>query len=252
MGNAGARRKSMRNKKMFGRCMCKVPMNLQFFAEGDGGAGELGGGAGGSSGGAGGTGANGATGTGDDGKGAAGAGEHAGFDDFLKDPKMQAEFDKRVAKALDTSRSKMQAEIETKIAEARTEAEKLAKMNAEQKAQYEQQKREQELASREAEITKRELSAQAKETLADKGLPVMLADILNYTDAEKCQASIEAVEKSFTEAVSKAVEDKLRGGAPMKKAPETGGTFTKEQISAMSAEEINKNWDAIQASMKNF
>lgn len=246
-------------KKMFGNNVrCKLPMNLQFFAEGDGGAGDLGGGAGGSAGGSGtgdaGTGAGGTQGN-NDGAGAAGTpgeGKPQGFDDFLKDPKMQAEFDRRVNKALETNRTKMQAEIETQIANARTEAEKLAKMNAEQKAQYEQQKKEKELADREAEITKRELSAQAKETLADKGLPVSLADILNYTDASTCQASIEAVEKAFQEAVAKGVEDKLKGGSPMKKAPETGGTFTREQISAMSPEEINKNWDAVQASMKNL
>ncbi len=246
-------------KKMFGNNVrCKLPMNLQFFAEGDGGAGDLGGGAGGSAGGSGagdaGTGAGGTQGN-NNGAGAAGApgeGKPQGFDDFLKDPKMQAEFDRRVNKALETSKTKMQAEIETQIANARTEAEKLAKMNAEQKAQYEQQKKEKELADREAEITKRELSAQAKETLADKGLPVSLADILNYTDASTCQASIEAVEKAFQEAVAKGVEDKLKGGSPMKKAPETGGTFTREQISAMSPEEINKNWDAVQASMKNL
>ena len=241
----------MRNKKMFGNCRCKLPMDLQFFAEDAGGAGGAGGG--GSAGGSGdaGTGAAGNPEAGNAGQGAAGTPKPEGFDDFLKDPKMQAEFDKRVAKALETNRAKMQAEIETKISEAKTEAEKLAKMNAEQKAQYEQQKRETELAAREAEITKRELSAQAKETLAEKGLPIELANVLNYSSADACQASIEAVEKSFQEALSKAVEDKLRGGSPMKKAPESGITFTKEQISKMSPEEINKNWDAVQASMKN-
>lgn len=245
----------MRNKSMYS----VMPLDLQFFADGDGGAGDLGGGDGGGTGSSSVTGdagtKAGGNGAGDDGKGAAGApgeGKPQGFDDFLKDPKMQAEFDRRVNKALETSKTKMQAEIEAQIANARTEAEKLAKMNAEEKAKYEQQKKEGELAAREAEITKRELTAQAKETLADKGLPVSLADILNYTDASTCQASIEAVEKAFQEAVAKGVEDKLKGGSPMKKAPESGGTFTREQISAMSPEEINKNWDAVQASMKNL
>ena len=176
----------MRNKKMFGNARCKMPMNLQFFAEDAGGAGGAGGG--GSAGGSGdaGTGAAGNPEVGNVGQGAAGTPKPEGFDDFLKDPKMQAEFDKRVAKALETNRAKMQAEIETKISEAKTEAEKLAKMNAEQKAQYEQQKRETELAAREAEITKRELSAQAKETLAEKGLPIELANVLNYSSADAC------------------------------------------------------------------
>lgn len=191
----------MKNKMVKGL----LPMNLQFFAEG----------------GAEGAGAEGSDGAGNaGGEGAAGGNEgEGGFDEFLKDPKNQAEFDKRVAKALETSRAKMQTEIDEKVAAAKTEAEKLAKMNADQKAQYEREKKEAELTAREAEITKRELSAQAKETLAEKGLPIQLADILNYTDADSCKKSMEAVEKAFSEAVEKAVKDKLSGGAPIKKAP---------------------------------
>lgn len=60
---------------------------------------------------------------------------------------------------------------------ARTEAEKLAKMNAEQKAQYEREKKDQELAKREVELTARELKVTAKETLGSKGLPTSLADV---------------------------------------------------------------------------
>ena len=192
-----------------------LPLNLQFFAEGGAeGAGAEGGEGAGNAG----------------GEGAAEGNEgEGGFDEFLKDPKNQAEFDKRVAKALETNRAKIQSEIDEKVAAAKTEAEKLAKMNADQKAQYEREKKEKELSAREAEITKRELSAQAKETLAEKGLPIQLADILNYTDADSCQKSMDAVEKAFKEAVDKAVKDKLAGGAPMKKAPGQPGE-TEEQM----------------------
>lgn len=171
------------------------------------------------------------------------------FDDFLKDPKNQAEFDRRVGKALETSRSKMQADIEAKIIAARTEAEKLAKMNAEQKAEYEKEKREKELADREASITRRELAATAKEQLAEKGLPLSLADVLNYESAEACAASIDAVGKAFQEAVEKAVQERLTGGKPPKKA-DVKAAYTIEQIKAMSPDEINKNWDAVQTAMK--
>lgn len=111
-------------------------------------------------------------------------------------------------------RQKWEKEFQTKLDEAKTEAEKLAKMNAEQKAEYERQKREQELAKREAEITRRELRATALETLAEKGLPKQLADILDYTDAESTNKSIESVEKVFREAVEVAVNERLKGGAP--------------------------------------
>lgn len=237
--------------RIFGRAHCVMPMNLQFFAEPDGGAGGGAGGAGGggASGNAGGTGGEPGAGAAGGQEGAEGAGDPLSFDDFLKDPKNQAEFDRRVSKALETSRSKMQAEINTKVQEAVTEAEKMAKMNAEQKAQYEREKKEKEMADREAAITKRELMATAKEQLAEKGLPLSLADVLNYSSAEECNASIEAIGKTFQEAVEKAVEDRLKGGKPPKKAGDKA-VYTMEQIKAMSPAEINQNWDAVQAAMQ--
>ena len=235
------------NSRVFGKARCKMPMDLQFFAEG--GEGGAGGGAGGSASGDAG-GAAGAAGSEGGAAGGEGGTTLPSFDDFLKDPKNQAEFDRRVAKALDTSRTKMQADIEAKMQEARTEAEKMAKMNAEQKAQYEREKQAKELADREAAITKRELMATAKEQLAEKGLPISLASVLNYSSAEECTASIDAVGKAFQEAVEKAVNDRLAGGKPPKKADNPAATFTMEQIKAMTPDQINANWDAVQTAMK--
>lgn len=232
------------SSRVFGKARCKMPMNLQFFAEG----GEGGGAGGSASGDAGG--APGAAGAEGGAAGGEGGATLPSFDDFLKDPKNQAEFDRRVAKALDTSRTKMQADIEAKMQEARTEAEKMAKMNAEQKAQYEREKQAKELADREATITKRELMATAKEQLAEKGLPISLASVLNYSSAEECTASIDAVGKAFQEAVEKAVNDRLAGGKPPKKADNPAATFTMDQIKAMTPDQINANWDAVQAAMK--
>lgn len=118
---------------------------------------------------------------------------------------------KDVDKLIQERVAREQAKWEKKVQDERTEAEKLAKMNADQKAEYEKQKREDELAKREKDITTRELRATAYETLAEKNLPKELVDILNYSDAEQCNKSIEAVEKAFQSAVEKAVNDKLRG-----------------------------------------
>ena len=190
-------------------------MNLQLFGlvgisrpffEADGGAGS------------------GATGTGAENGNGEGTGEgtqgqeggEKSFDDVLKDKKYQSEFDKRVAKALETAKGKWETDYQAKIEEAKTEAQKLAKMNADQKAEYEAQKKLDELTKREKDITTRELRATAYETLAEKNLPKELVDILNYSDAESCNKSIESVEKAFQSAVEKAVNDKLRGGDPPK------------------------------------
>ena len=98
---------------------------------------------------------------------------------------------------------------------------KLAKMTKEEKAQYMQNKKEKELSDREAAVTRSELMAEAKNNLSDEGLPVELAEVLNYTDADACKKSMETVKKAFQTAVEKAVDEKLKGGKPPKKAPET-------------------------------
>jgi len=52
------------------------------------------------------------------------------FDDVLKDKKYQSEFDKRIAKAIETAKGNWEADYQTKIKEAKTETEKLATMKA--------------------------------------------------------------------------------------------------------------------------
>ena len=141
------------------------------------------------------------------------------FDDVLSQNNYKAEFDKRLKEAIQTA----QTEWETQQQEKITEAEKLKKMNADEKAKYEQDKRTKELDKREKDITTRELKAQAYETLAEKNLPKELIDALNFSDAETCNASIEAVEKAFQNAVKKAVDDRLRSKPPVKPAEQTNG-----------------------------
>jgi len=169
------------------------------------------------------------------------------FDDYLS-AGGQSEFDRRVQKAVNTAVTKAQEKWTALQDEKLSEAEKLAKMTQAEKAQYMAQKREKELADREAAITRRELQAEAKNTLTGKGLPIELADVLVYTDADACNASIEAVEKAFTAAVQAAVNEKLKGDAP-KKAPGSAHIYSAEELKAMSPAEINANWDAVSASM---
>ena len=194
----------MRNRVV--KAFCKVPMNLQLFAEGGDGAGADGGNGGGS---------------GEDagGEGGAGGDTPPSFDDFLKTGGNQAEFDRRVQKAVNTAVTKAQEKWQALADNKLSEAEKLAKMTKEEKAQYMQQKREKELTDREAAITRKELMAEAKNTLASDGLPQELAEELDYSDADTCKKSMEKVKDVFQRAVETAVEEKLKGGKPPKKAP---------------------------------
>ena len=133
------------------------------------------------------------------------------LDQHLKDnPESQKELDRRITKALNTAKEKWEQEAQQR----ETEAAKLAKMTAEQKAEHERQKREKDLSDREAALTLRELRAQASQTLTEKNLPLSLLDCLNFGDAEKCNESIDSVEKAFRSAVQAGVEERMKGSAP--------------------------------------
>lgn len=200
----------MKNKVF--KAFCKVPMNLQLFAEGDGaGTGDEGGNGGGTGG------------VGEEGN------EPQSFDDFLKTGGNQAEFDRRVQKAVNTAVTNAQEKWQALTDDKLSEAEKLAKMTKEEKAQYMQQKKEKELSERETAITRKELMAEARNTLAGDGLPQELAEVLNYTDADACKKSMEIVKAAFQKAVEAAVEEKLKGGKPPKKATETDEQKTQQQ-----------------------
>lgn len=203
-----------------------LPLKLQFFADGGDGAGDNG---------------TADAGTGDQGTGSQGGEGEQGkdgnqtpsFDDVLKDKSMQSEFDKRIAKALETAKGKWQTEQQKAIEDAKTEAEKLAKMNADQKAQYEKEKAEADFNKRLADLNMRELKATAKETLASEGLPLELAEVLNYSDADTCNKSIEAVKTAFQAAVEKSVNERLKGKGTPKGGGEGGNAFDAQLRSAM-------------------
>ena len=140
------------------------------------------------------------------------------FDEVLKNKDYQAEFDRRVNKAISTALANEKKRLEDLADEKITEAEKLAKMNDLEKKEYLQKKAAKELAKREADLTKRELTTQAKADLAEKGLPTDLADLLDYSSADSVKTSMETVIATYNGAVSAGVEAKLKGGKPPREA----------------------------------
>lgn len=136
-----------------------------------------------------------------------------------KMPEEQPKDEKKYTDAeVDEIISKKYAKWQAKQEKEQNEAKKLAKMNADEKKDYQLKQREQELATREAEITRKELTAEAKTMLSERDLPVELVNVVNLTDADSVSESINAIQKSWEAAVQKGVSERLKGGAPMKSA----------------------------------
>lgn len=125
------------------------------------------------------------------------------FDDLMKDPAYKAEFDKR---------------SQAKADEAKAEAERVAKLTAEERAAEEKKKFDADRAAFEHE----RLENEATKQLAQMGLPVEFASQLIGKDATATLANVQTFGKAFTAAVEKGVNDRIKGTAP--KAGSTGAS----------------------------
>lgn len=86
-----------------------------------------------------------------------------------------------------------------------------------------QDPKEAELDERERIVAKRELRLDAAEIFQQENLPTEALELLNYTDKEACEQSIELVRKIYGLRLQEAVDRRLWGGKPPKRAPENDG-----------------------------
>ena len=122
------------------------------------------------------------------------------------------------------------AEWEKKQNKAKSEAEKLAGMNAEQKEKYENEQLKKQVEELLRKDALGKMATVARGMLGEKNISVSddLIEMLISDDAEKTKSSVDSFINAFQSAVEKAVKDALKGNPPKK----TSGpaSITKEQI----------------------
>lgn len=141
--------------------------------------------------------------------------EPMSFDDFLANGG-QAEFDRRMQKAIQTAVSNAQKKWQVLTDDKVSEAEKLSQMTAEQKEKYRADKAEKELADLRRQIALDDMAKTARKMLSDEQITLPDEIIMNLIsdDAEKTKESVEGFAKAFKETVNGAVKDALRGEPP--------------------------------------
>ena len=155
------------------------------------------------------------------------------------DSKTEAGGAKQEAKQEPAAKTYDQAYIDKLLADQKAatdaavaEALKVAKMDEDSKASYEQEKAAKELADREAKIAARERKADALDILAKNDVPSEFVDILVGDTTEKTKANVAAFKGRFDAAVQAQVEKRLAGTTP--KGGSGSGTLSEEE--AMAAE----------------
>ena len=134
------------------------------------------------------------------------------FDELLKDPEYQAEFDRKA----EGMKKKWESAWQKKAEKERSEAEALAKMSEEEKHQHEMSKLDAERKQAIAELNAYKLKDEAAKIAAEKGIDASLLDLIDYSSAsaENVKEKLEMIESAFGRAVEKAVNEKLKQSKP--------------------------------------
>ena len=130
-------------------------------------------------------------------------------------PDYQSEFDKLNAKSLETAKTKWEEEYQAKI----SEAEKLAKMNAEQKLKYELEKSNKERDEFKAQLEAGNLYKTATEIANDKGLPTGYLKLIDFSkeNAETVTAKIDSLVELRNKDLQEYLNSKLQQPTPQEK-----------------------------------
>ena len=126
-----------------------------------------------------------------------------------------------VNKMLNAERNKVRAEVLQEAETKKTEAEKLAKMDAEQKLNYELEKSRAEAESYKSQVNALTLSKEATSYAAEKGLPIGYIEDFDFAKetAESVKEKIDRLVDLRSKDLSNYLNDKLK--QPVPKAVET-------------------------------
>lgn len=150
--------------------------------------------------------------------------------------------DKIVQKKLAKAKKDKEAAVE--------EATKLAKMNEDQKAEYDREQLEKELAELRRKDAFYNLSKEASKMLSEHDITAddELLQVVVKDDAEGTKQAVESFVNLFNAKVKEGVKQALAGNSP--KYPNTGKTLTKQQI--MDEKDATKRVKLIQQNPQLF
>nr|DAF83004.1 MAG TPA: Major head protein [Bacteriophage sp.] len=145
--------------------------------------------------------------------------ETPSFNDLLKNPDYQREFDKSVSKALSTARANWEKDYTAKLEAQKTEAEKLAQMDADQKIQYELEKAKSEKEALQSQLNAINLYKTASEIATEKELPIGYLDLVDFSKetAESITGKIDKIQELRQKDLQSYLNSKLKQQAHTEK-----------------------------------
>lgn len=141
------------------------------------------------------------------------------FTELLKNPEYQREFDKLVNKSINTAKTNWEKDYNARLEAEKTEAEKLAKMDADQKIQYELEKATKEKEDLQNQLNAINLYKTASEIATEKELPIGYLDLVDFSreTAETITAKIDKLQELRTKDLQNYLNSKMKQATPQEK-----------------------------------
>lgn len=126
----------------------------------------------------------------------------------------QSDVDRRVTEALKTAHEKWEKELNSRIEQERADAEKLAKMSAEERARAEAQKAQKLFEQERAQYRRDKLEFEVTKKLAEKKIPVGFAKYISALDLGETDDHVKSLENLLGEYRQSVVNELTKGTAP--------------------------------------
>lgn len=156
------------------------------------------------------------------------------FDDVLSNKEYQAEFDRRVQKAIQTHETKLKEQWKLEQDTQKSEAEKLAQMNETQKLQYQLKKQEEANQEIQRKLNARDLKDEALKiaTTQDTAFDPEFLNLFDYENmtAEQLQDKTKLIKSIQDRIVEKAVNEWSKEKSPYNPDPSGNKSSADEAI----------------------
>lgn len=144
------------------------------------------------------------------------------FDEMLSaNPEYQAEFDRRMTKGNKTAVDNAKKQWQQQADDEADEAEKLSKMNDQQRAQYQFNKQRKEFEAEKTAFKREKLKLAAGDELVKRGYSAALAAFVMGEDAQSTTANIDKLDGLLQEAISNKTKEAMRGNPPKSNPPKS-------------------------------
>ncbi len=126
-------------------------------------------------------------------------------------PLTQDQINRIVSDRVKDVEEKYKSQIKQIISDERMEAERLAKLTAEEKEKELISRYKSEIEAKEKALRIREAKLEATALLNDKQIPIDLADFVLDSDIETMKINVEKLDRTYKKAVEKGINEKLKG-----------------------------------------